>query len=104
MPKKTLNVVLADDNYATLIATVEEGRTIFSKYSLKRRRSDLQIGWFGILFVGSISATGTLVVLDWRPPGRLMKGSGNLRYAQTMAFTTMVFFSVFTVFNARSDE
>jgi magnesium-transporting ATPase (P-type) len=31
--KKILNVVLADDNYATIIATVEEGRTIFSKYS-----------------------------------------------------------------------
>jgi Ca2+-transporting ATPase len=27
-----------------------------------------------------------------------------LRYAQTMAFTTLVFFSLFTVFNARSDE
>jgi P-type Ca2+ transporter type 2C len=27
-----------------------------------------------------------------------------MRYAQTMAFTTLVFFSMFTVFNARSDE
>jgi Ca2+-transporting ATPase len=26
-----------------------------------------------------------------------------MRYAQTMAFTTLVFFSLFTVFNARSD-
>jgi Ca2+-transporting ATPase len=60
--------------------------------------------WIGILFVGSISAVGTLVILDWSLPGGLIEGSGNLRYAQTMAFTTMVFFSVFTVFNARSDE
>jgi Ca2+-transporting ATPase len=60
--------------------------------------------WFGILLVGSISAAGTLVVLDWSLPGGLIEGSGSLRYAQTMAFTTMVFFSVFTVFNARSDE
>jgi Ca2+-transporting ATPase len=60
--------------------------------------------WLGILFVGSISAAGTLVVLDWSLPGGLIEGSGSLRYAQTMAFTTMVFFSVFTVFNARSDE
>ncbi len=27
-----------------------------------------------------------------------------MRYAQTMAFTTLLFFSLFTVFNARSDE
>lgn len=27
-----------------------------------------------------------------------------MRYAQTMAFTTLVFFSLCTVFNARSDE
>jgi Ca2+-transporting ATPase len=27
-----------------------------------------------------------------------------MRYAQTMAFTTLVFFSLFAVFNARSDE
>ena len=27
-----------------------------------------------------------------------------MRYAQTMAFTTLVFFSLFKVFNARSDE
>lgn len=27
-----------------------------------------------------------------------------MRYAQTMAFTTLVLFSVFTVFNSRSDE
>ena len=60
--------------------------------------------WFGIIFVGSVSAAGTLVVLDWSLPGGLINGSGSLRYAQTMAFTTMVFFSVFTVFNARSDE
>ena len=31
-------------------------------------------------------------------------GPGDLPYAQTMAFTTLVFFSLFTVFNARSDE
>jgi magnesium-transporting ATPase (P-type) len=60
--------------------------------------------WFGILFVGLVSATGTLLVLDWSLPGGLIEGSGSMRYAQTMAFTTMVFFSLFTVFNARSDE
>jgi len=36
-------------------------------------------------------------------PGGLIEGSGDMRYAHTMAFTTLVFFSLFTVFNARSD-
>ena len=49
-------------------------------------------------------AAGTLLVLDWSLPGGLIEGSGSLRYAQTMAFTTLLFFSLFTVFNARSDE
>jgi len=60
--------------------------------------------WRGILFVGAIMATGTLIVLDASLPGGLIEGAGNMRYAQTMAFTTLVFFSLFTVFNARSDE
>ena len=34
----------------------------------------------------------------------LIEGAGQLRYAQTMAFTTLVFFQLFNVFNARSDE
>lgn len=37
-------------------------------------------------------------------PGGLIEGVGDMRYAQTMAFTTLVLFSLFTVFNARSDE
>jgi Ca2+-transporting ATPase len=60
--------------------------------------------WFGIVFVGIVSATGTLLVLDASLPGGFIEGQGALRYAQTMAFTTLVFFSLFTVFNARSDE
>ncbi len=60
--------------------------------------------WFGIIFVGAIMAAGTLLVLDASLPGGFMEGTGDIRYAQTMAFTTLVLFSVFTVFNARSDE
>jgi Ca2+-transporting ATPase len=59
--------------------------------------------WAGILFVGVIMATGTLLILDASLPGGLIEGSGDMRYAHTMAFTTLVFFSLFTVFNARSD-
>jgi Ca2+-transporting ATPase len=60
--------------------------------------------WAGILFVGAITAAGTLLVLDASLPGGFIEGTGTLRYAQTMAFTTLVFFSLFTLFSARSDE
>ena len=39
-----------------------------------------------------------------RLPGGLIEGSGSMRYAQTMAFTTLMMFQLFNVFNARSDE
>ena len=60
--------------------------------------------WAGIFFVGVVMAAGTLLVLDASLPGGLIEGSGTLRYAQTMAFTTLMLFQLFNVFNARSDE
>jgi Ca2+-transporting ATPase len=49
-------------------------------------------------------AIGTLAVLDFSLAGGLFPGGGSLDYARTMAFTTLVFFQLFNVFNARSDE
>ncbi len=60
--------------------------------------------WFGIAFVGIIMATGTLLVLDFGLPGGLIQASGDLPYARTMAFTTLVLFQLFNAPNARSDE
>lgn len=60
--------------------------------------------WAGIFFVGAVMAIGTLLVLDAALPGGLIEGAGNMRYAQTMAFTTLMMFQLFNVFNARSDE
>ena len=60
--------------------------------------------WRGIAFVGVIMAAGTLFVLDASLPGGFVEGSGNLRYGQTMAFTTLMLFQIFNVVNARSDE
>jgi Ca2+-transporting ATPase len=60
--------------------------------------------WGGILLVGAVMAAGTLLVFDGSLPGGLVEGAGTLRYAQTMAFTTLVLFQMFNVMNARSEE
>ena len=60
--------------------------------------------WMGILFVGMVMAAGTLLVLDAGLPGGLIDGSGDMRYAQTLAFTTLVLYQMFNIFNSRSDE
>jgi Ca2+-transporting ATPase len=58
--------------------------------------------WFDIGFVGLVMGVGTLAVMDWTLPGGLFTGvEGEMRYARTMGFTTLVFFQLFNVFNAR---
>jgi hypothetical protein len=60
--------------------------------------------WTGIFFNGVIMAAGTLLTLGASLPGGLIEGAGNMGYAQTMTFTTLMIFQIFNLFNARSDE
>jgi Ca2+-transporting ATPase len=57
--------------------------------------------WADIVFVGLIMAVGTLGVMDWALPGGFIAGGGDMTYARTVGFTTLVFFQLFNVFNAR---
>ncbi|GHO48711.1 cation-translocating P-type ATPase [Ktedonospora formicarum] len=59
--------------------------------------------WVSISIIGVIMTIGTLFILDMSLPGGLIPGNGNLRFAQTMTFTTLVLAQLFNIFNARSD-
>jgi Ca2+-transporting ATPase len=62
--------------------------------------------WADIVLVGAVMAAGTLGVMDWALPGGLVSAPEprGLRHAQTLAFTTLVFYSVFQALNARFQD
>jgi Ca2+-transporting ATPase len=177
--RQAADMVLADDNFATIVAAVEQGRAIFSnirkflRFLLSSNTGEvltmffgvllanaiglqsegssvvlpllatqllwinlatdgapaLALGvdpaspglmerpprpvgepvitrrmWWGILVVAVTMAAATLYILDASLPGGFIAGSGNMAYAQTMAFTTLTLCQLFNALNARSDE
>jgi Ca2+-transporting ATPase len=60
--------------------------------------------WTNIFVVGAVIAISTLFVLDASLPGGFVHGTHDLRYAQSMAFTTLVIAQLLNVFNARSPD
>jgi P-type Ca2+ transporter type 2C len=60
--------------------------------------------WQGIVIAACVMCVGTLGLLDASLPGGLIDGRGDIRYARTLAFNTLVLFQLFAVFSVRSDE
>lgn len=69
--KEAADIVLADDNFATIVAAVEEGRAIFSnirkflRYLLSSNIGEVMTMFFGVLlagFIGLTDADGGLVL------------------------------------------
>lgn len=59
--------------------------------------------WQGAATVSVLTALTVLGTLDAALPGGVLTGTGDLRHARTLAFTTLMFASLYNALNARSD-
>jgi Ca2+-transporting ATPase len=59
--------------------------------------------WYGIAATAPVMAAGTLLVLDAGLPGGLIEGDGDVTYARTMAFNTLVLFQLWYAACIHSD-
>ena len=178
--KGAADMILADDNFATIVAAIEEGRSIYAniqkflRYMLATNLGEVLVMFFGVVLAGAIGlyagkgealvlpllatmilwinlvtdglpalavgvdppdptvmqrgprppgasvitprmwygigfasivmCVGTLLVLDAGLPGGAIAGDGDVGYARTLAFHTLVLYQLFDVFCVRSDE
>jgi Ca2+-transporting ATPase len=178
--KEAADVVLVDDNFASIVAAVEEGRAIYAniqkflRYLLATNSGEVLVMFFGVVLAGALGlaagagealvlpllatqilwinlvtdslpalavgvdppepgimsrpprdphagvitarmwygtaaaavvmAAGTLLLLDSGLPGGLIKGSGSVEHARTLAFNTLVLYQLYDAFCIRSDE
>ena len=178
--KGAADMILADDNFATIVAAIEEGRSIYAniqkflRYMLATNLGEVLVMFFGVVLAGAIGlyagkgealvlpllatmilwinlvtdglpalavgvdppdpavmqrgprppgtsvitprmwygiglasvvmCVGTLLLLDAGLPGGAIAGDGDVGYARTLAFHTLVLYQLFDVFCVRSDE
>ena len=60
--------------------------------------------WAGVIEIGLVVASATLLTMDLFLPGGLIEGTQDLATARTAGFTVLVFAHLFNCFNARSDS
>jgi len=60
--------------------------------------------WIGVAVAAAAITAGALGVLDAGLPGGLIEGKGDIAYARTLVFTTLVLSQLFEVHCIRSDE
>jgi Ca2+-transporting ATPase len=178
--KEAADMILADDNFATIVAAIEEGRAIYANiqkflsYLLSTNLGEVLVMFFGVVLAGTLGlvagpgdgivlpllatmilwinlvtdglpalalgvdppdpalmrapprspgaspitrrmwwgigvsaavmCAGTLLMLDSGLPGGLVAGDGDVPYARTLAFHTLVLFQLFAVSCVRSEE